>query len=932
MSQSGIAVRYTTLKLAVALSLCVPWIASCGSPDTQTLVSKAEAYIGKHEYKAAVIELKNVLVADRDNGRARYLLGVIYSDMEDYDLAETELRRALELNYDRANTTVALGKALFAAGNFAKVLEDVRAEGEMEKPLQAQMFALRARALIGLGRIQEARHSMQQAVDADAQVPEVLLVQATFAASEDHREQAVKLVARAIERDPVNVTAWMMKGDLSRVGNDTEGAKASYRKVIEINPMNVPARLNIALLESAARNFEEARKQVEQARKVAPRNPMAIYMQGLVAFQERKYPAARDSVLQLLKGAPDNLPTLLLAGAVEYALGGYAQAEAYLERVVQRAPQNLYARVLLAQSAGKAGQVDHAIQVLEPGLKQAPRDSKVLALAGDLYMARNDFKTAAQYFAAATKNEPQSAILRTRLGQSRLALGETDRALADLESAAQLDADDYRADVALVISHVNRHQYAEAMKAVQSLEQKQPENPLTYNLKGTVYAGSNDIPEARRQFEHALKLNPTYVPAATNLALLDIRDKNPRAARGRLEAILQKDNGNVQALLSLAQLGPRIGATEKEQVDWLQRAAKANPGLVQPRILLAAYYMRVGNSKNAVEAAEQAQALKPDDSSVLDTLGYAQLAAGQKERALATYSKLAALQPDSPFALNRLAMAQAGNADASAAAVTLRKALAIDRGYIPALISLANLHMQAGRHAEALKVAQQAQKEKPSSGAGYMLEGDVLMAEKKFAQAAKSYETALSKDKNAIIAMKLYGAHMSAGNSGEAQARFAQWLKDSPDDVVVRTYVAERSMQSGEWQRAIGLYEWLQQKNPDNVAVLNNLAWAYQEVGDERALAMAERAYTLHSENAAAADTLGWILLQRGDSARAFKILEKASAAAPKVDGIRLHLAQAAFKSGDKARARQELERLTASGSNIVQQSDARDLLKQLDR
>jgi putative PEP-CTERM system TPR-repeat lipoprotein len=915
--------------LAFAL-LTPPMMQGCGAPDPATLIAKADGYLAKHDYKAAVIELKNALVAQPDNGQARYLLGVIYNDMEDYASAESELRRALGLNYDRGKTTVQLGETLLMTGKFEKVLDEVRVEGEADKPLQAAVYTQRAQALIGLGRTEEARESLKQALEREPRFADALLVQASLAASEDQREAAARLVTLAIDHDPTNVHAWLMKGDLSRFGGDAESAKAAYRKVIEISPINVPARLAIALLESAAGNFEEARNQIAQARKIAPGNPMAVYVQGLVAFQEHRYPAARDAVLLLLRQAPDNLPSLLLAGAVENALGAYAQALAYLDRVVQRAPENLYARMLLAEATAKSGEVDRAIRVLEPALKQASQDSKVLALAGDLHLARNDFAKAAEYFDAAARSDPKSAIVRTRLGQSRLALGQTDRAMADLESAVQLDAGDYRADVALVVTHIKRQDYAEALKAVHTLEAKQPENPLTYNLKGVVYAGNNDLAEARRQFQHALELRPTYVPAASNLALLDIREKNPQAGRGRLESILQKDKDNVQALLALADLGPRIGATDKEQIGWLERAAKISPGSPQPRVLLARNYLRAGNPKSAVEAAEQAQALSPDNVQMLDILGYAQMAAGRKEQALATYTRLASLQPDSPLVLHRLAMAQAANANAGAAAATLEKALAIDPAFMPAFASLVDLQMRAGRHAEALKLARRAHKQNPASAAGYMLEGDVFMADKKFLQAARAYEGAFAMGKNAVVTMKLYAAYARAGNSGEAQARFAQWLKESPDDVAVRTYVAETSLQSGEWQRAIGLYQWLQQKYPDNVVVLNNLAWAYRQVKDARALETAERAYKLQPDNAAAADTLASVLIDRGEAARALKLLEKAVAAAPKADAIRYHLAQAALNSGDKARARQELERVVGSSSGFPEQSNARDLLKQL--
>jgi len=114
------------------------------------------------------------------------------------------------------------------------------------------------------------------------------------------------------------------------------------------------------------------------------------------------------------------------------------------------------------------------------------------------------------------------------------------------------------------------------------------------------------------------------------------------------------------------------------------------------------------------------------------------------------------------------------------------------------------------------------------------------------------------------------------------------------------------------------------------VLVLNNLAWAYQQVKDKRALDTAERAYKLKPDNAAVADTLGWMLVEQGNTTRGLELLQKAVVAAPQAHEIRYHLAQAWLKAGDKAKARSELERLLASDAKFPQQAEAIKLLKQL--
>jgi predicted Zn-dependent protease len=119
-------------------------------------------------------------------------------------------------------------------------------------------------------------------------------------------------------------------------------------------------------------------------------------------------------------------------------------------------------------------------------------------------------------------------------------------------------------------------------------------------------------------------------------------------------------------------------------------------------------------------------------------------------------------------------------------------------------------------------------------------------------------------------------------------------------------------------------------KQPDNIVVLNNLAWAYQQVKDKRALETAERAYKLKPDNPAVADTLGWLLVETGQTARGIDLLQAAVQAAPQAKSIRFHLALARYKAGDVAKASNELERVLLDGGEFPEKAQAVKLLKQL--
>ena len=916
----------------VLLTTIAVLIAACGlsGSDPQSTIAKVQEHREKNNYKAAVIELKNMLQKNASHAEARYLLGITYQDLRDHRLAEQELRRALELSYERSKVLPALGKSMLMLGEFQKLLDQVPLDEQASNVTQSEILTLRARALMGLRQAGKARESLDQALVKQPEFADALIELARLAGAERKLDESARLVERAIANAPKHVEAWLTKGDLARLAADQVGMLAANQKVLEIDANNVSARLNIAAVHIAENKLDEARKLIAQARTLAPENVMTRHMQAVVEFRARDYKAANEAIQLVLKVAPNYVPSVILAGAIATELGSYEQAQVHLGTVLERTPGNLYVRKLMISSLARSGQVQRALEVLQPGLKQSPEDAQLMSLAGELYLQNGEFAKAADYFGKAAKQDPKNAFARSKLGLSRMAIGDTERAFADLESAVAIDSSRHQTDMVLIVSHLRRGNYDQALKAMESLEKKQPNNPVTFNLKAVIYLGKKDIPNARKYFERALELQPAFLAATKNLAQLDIQNKNPKAARARLEAILEKDKLNTQALLALAEMGPALGATQKEQVDWLERARKANPQAMQPLLMLARLYFQMGDSKKALEVAQQAQASSPENPQFLDLLGSAQMSAGEKEQALVTYRKLVKLQPKSPAALYKLAIAQVGAGEHASAEETLKQALTLKPDFADALVALVPLHLRAKRYSEGMSVAQQVQKMAPKSNLGFALEGDVSLADKKFPQAIKAYEAAQGMARSSAVLVKLHSAYVAAGKPQDGDARLAQWLKESPEDAAVRLYSAETALKRGIHKEAIAHYEWLQQKQPDNILVLNNLSWAYFQVKDERALAIAERAYKLAPDNPSVGDTLGSQLIEGANFKRGIEVLEKAARAAPNVAEIRFHLAQGWIKAGEKAKARGELERALAINEKFSNHVEALNLLKQL--
>jgi putative PEP-CTERM system TPR-repeat lipoprotein len=628
--------------------------------------------------------------------------------------------------------------------------------------------------------------------------------------------------------------------------------------------------------------------------------------------------------------APDYLPGLLLSGAIDFELKSYAQAEASLLKVLQRAPNAAFARRVLAATYLRERQPAKALDVLKPLLEGTVNDPALLALAGETYLQNGDANEAARYFEMAAKLDPKSTPTRTALALTHLAKGESERAFRELEDTAAGDTG-IRADLALIAASMRKRDFDRALVAIDVLEKKQPDNPLAQNLRGGVMLAKKDVPAARKSFEKALTIDKGYVPAAANLARLDVAEKKPDDAKKRFEAVLEKDPKNVQALLALAELKARAGGSADEVAGLINKAIAANPKELAPRMALVALHLRNNDTRKAIAAAQDGLTALPDDPQLVHALGRAQQAAGDTDAALTTFGKLAQLQPGSPIPLLRTAEVQAQAKNNDGAMQSLRKALIIKPDLVEAQVALMRLEIAGGKPKEALTMAKEIQKQRPTNAVGFMLEGDVHASQKAWKEAIAAYRAGLKQAPDSTdIAVKLHAVQTASGAGAEADRFAAQWAKDHPKDVGFRRYQAESAMVRKDYAASMTHYKDALAIEPNNALVLNNMAWVAAQLKDPKALEYAEQANKLVPDNPAIMDTLGNILVDKGETARGLELMKKAVDGAPNAAGIRLNYARALVTAGQKDQAKKELETLQKLGDKFGGQAEVTRLMQGL--
>lgn len=910
----------TTLMLAAGLS-------GCGKTESSaSLMADATQYRQKGDNKAALIQLKNAASKSPEDGEVRFQLAAVYNEMGDAVSAEKEIRKAASLGIDAARTAPELAQALLAQGLAQKAIDDTATEAAKAGP---QLLATRGDAYLTVGDVVKAKQAYQQALSAKPGHPEAMLGMARLAIVEKDIPAASALVEEAVSANPKNAAVWFFKGSLLRAQGKTQEAIAAYGQAIAFNPNLLSARTERAMLEISEKQFDAAKADIDAANKIAPNGLAATYTQAVLDFTQGKFAAARESLLKVLRVSPGHMPSVLLSGANELSLGNFEQAEQHLKKYLEKSPDNGYARRLLAQAMLKGAKPVDAVAILAPLLKDGKQDAQLLALAGESSLRTRDFTKATQYFEKASQMAPDIASLHTSLGMSKLAQGEQETAILELERGAAMDPKSESAGVALVRAELALKHYDKALAAAKALVTANPQNALMRNLEGGVNMAKGDRVAARASFEKAASLDAALFAPVSNLAQMDMQEKKTDAAKQRLVAFLDKHKNNSDAMAMLA----NVALFEKhpeEATTWLEKAHAENPAAIPPAIQLAGQYMRTNQKVKALTLVRQMQTANPANPQLLDLLGQAQLANNDAAGALETYSKLVNVVPKSADAQLRLAGVHVQLKNESAASDDLKKALALDPNLLRAKVAQIELAASREKFDEALLLTRSLQKSDPTSMVGYAIEGDILARQRKPALAARAYDQAFAISKSSQMLIKVVTMMKLAGKNKEADARMAQWQKEHPADAVTGMFLGDEYLANKQYKQATDQLEVVLKSNPDNPILLNNLAWGYQQQKDPRALPTAERAVKLAPESPALIDTLGWMLVQQGNVARALPLLQKAVALAPAAPELRYHLAFALNQSGDKKAARQELDKLVSADKQFPQLEEAKALLKTL--
>jgi len=913
----------------LCIILFVSILTACSGDSLEDYLARADKYVQENNYDSAIIELKNALQLDGQSAQARWLLGKSYLDLGDILPAEKELQRALKLGWPNDDVLPALAKVMLAQGKYSEVSK-LDNTGLRAQPM-ADLMASKAMAAMALGENRKAKKLIERALESAPDSAEALIAKSRILASQGDLPNAYATLDSLLSREPENGEAWDIMGDIQMARKNLDEAAVAYSNAIEYWRTSFGSLFKRGLLYLRLEKYEEAQLDASELLKLSATHPGANYIQGLLHFQAGKYPEA-ISALSVAEPAAKQFPLALFflssAQLIENHLDLAAIQAVRFNRML---PESIRGRKLLATIYLQQGKFEDVQELLNPVLAGNPDDIGALNLMSNALLRDGKIDEGITLLSRVAVLQPDSPLAQVRLGAGLLMDGNNDDAAQHMEAALELAPEFQQADILLVMNYVQKRDFEAAIKAAEAYKTRHLTSVTPYNLLGRVYLEAGDKDKARASFEKALGLEKADPAANHNLAQMALLEGDVEVARSYYQTILSERKDYLPALIQLALLDARENNTEAMEAH-LEQAMKAHPKELQPRLLMARYHLSKGRPDKVAPLFSDMEEVQQKSPQVLQLMALAQLSENENTEAQYTLEQLMESTPDTPALHFMMAKAAAGTGDTKRTERELRKALALDKNYLPARMALARAMLADDRIDEFSEQLVLLQEQAPDNVDVILLRAAAASKSGESAQAIKLAKEAYDKVpvRGSLIALASYVA--ASGDNNGARQLYGNWLDSNPDDVVVMLVLADSLYKHQETQEAVFQYENVLQRNPDNVPALNNIAWHLREQNPAKALEYARHAATLAPDSADVLDTLAVVEYTNKNYVPALRGIDHALDKRPGDTTLMYHRAMILAAAGESSAAIELLESILAEDGEFPEAKEAKALLSELDK
>lgn len=452
--------------------------------------------------------------------------------------------------------------------------------------------------------------------------------------------EALAAYEEALKADPNSAYVGKEAAELALELGQPEKALAMALDVVRLEPDNAESQVLMGRVRWARGEMAEAQAAFEKALKLDPKSSDSVF--SLSALLAASAPKKAKALLERFLREQPSLASEahFQLAKIDLQQGNMPGAIKHLKQSVALDPdgESLPARYALAQAYEVEKSTPAALAEYMELAKLEPENTALLGHIGEIHAADDRWEEAAEWFDRARRLSPGDPSANHWLALYAEKQGDFDKAADYLKTSTALYED---APLALRLSYYlsQAGKTAEAVAVLEEAHRRFPKNDQVSYFLALGYQDQKREKEAAKLLEDVVAVKPDYRDARYQLGVALERMGDLDGAEKQFRALLAQRPDDASALnylgYTLTERGQKLGEAE----EMIVRAVGLEPTNGAYQDSLGWVHHKQG--KHGQAAAELIGALKllPDDETVWEHLGDAQLAAGRPEEAWLAYKR-----------------------------------------------------------------------------------------------------------------------------------------------------------------------------------------------------------------------------------------------------------------------------------------------------
>ncbi len=490
------------------------------------------------------------------------------------------------------------------------------AEQHPETPSYQSNMAL---IQIAQGNYEEGFNNLENALknqDTEAEPGQNLYTLATKALQVRQYDTAATYIEQYKKAAPGNHKPWTMSAVLQTILKNNDAVRQDFEKAMEIAPDVAEVKARYAIFEKLQGNQGKAHTLAEQALKLEPSDIGAgkLLLEGLV----------KDKKFEQIKDIVDN--------------------------AVQNSAAPAFSKMIFADYYTLLGRPQETLTILAALPDPVKASASYQLISGKAYLRNGQAQSSVNMLEPFSTNNPNNIQALKYLMQGYLLTGNQGKYQSILEKIDGLTPNDYGNKIELAKLYITTGKFDLAEKILSNLKTENEQQALQRNIiRATMETSRNNIKSALAILGPLYKNHPenggVSMLYARNLANDGQVDKAITVSKSWADQNLD----NLDVKLFLGDLYMRKADNENALVQYEVIIASKKKALKRVELHahnnLAMIYMAKNEGEKAIDHAQRAFDMAPNNPAVVDTFAQILINQGQPEKAVNHFNQALALLP-----------------------------------------------------------------------------------------------------------------------------------------------------------------------------------------------------------------------------------------------------------------------------------------------